>query len=254
MAVLRFAALLAWLALGLPGTVLAAELQVHAAGAVQSVLLETGALFERDSGHKLKFAFGTVGALRDRITGGEAADVTVLSTPAMVELDRRTLLSAQPRSVIGTVGSGIAIRKGAPKPKIGTPEELKETMLAAKSISYGDPARGATSGIHFAGILKQLGIAEAMQPKTFLVPFGVEAIERVAKGDSEYAVSQASEILANPGVELAGSLPPALQSSTTYTAAPLAKATQSEAAAAYVRFIASAPVIARFRALGFAAP
>ena len=239
--------------LAVPGGLGAAELQVYAAGAVQSVALETGAQFERDSGHRLKIAFGTVGALQGRIIASEAAEVAILSAPSVAELDRRSLIAAEPRTVIGTVGSGIAMKAGAPRPKIGTPEELRETLLAARSISYGDPGCGATSGINFAGILDRMSIADAMRPKTVLVPFGIEAIERVAKGESEFAVSQASEILSTPGVELAGPLPATLQSSTTYAATVLA-ARPSDAATAYVRFLASPAVIARFRALGFAPP
>lgn len=238
--------------LAAPVEATAADLQVFAAGAVQSVAQETSAAFERDSGHRLRFAFGTVGALQNRIVGGEAADVAILSVAAVAELERRALLVAEPRTVIGTVGSGIAIRAGAPRPRLGTPEELRETMLAARSISYGDPARGATSGTHFAGVLERLGIAEQMRAKTVLVAFGIEAIERVAKGDSELAVSQASEILSTPGVELAGPLPPTLQNATTYAATPLASARAQEAAAAYVRYLASPAVRSRFRALGFA--
>ena len=101
---------------------------------------------------------------------------------------------------------------------------------------------------------ERLGIAAQLRARTVLVPFGVEAIQRVAAGESELAVSQASEILANPGVTLAGPLPPALQNATIYAAAPLARRPVAEAAATYVRYLAAPAVVARFRALGFAAP
>jgi molybdate transport system substrate-binding protein len=232
----------------------AEDLQVFAAGAVQSIVQETAAGFERETGHRLRFSFGTVGALQNRIVAGEAADVAVLSVAAIGELERRALAASAPRSVVGTMGPGIAIRAGAPAVRVGTPDELRETLLAARSISYGDPARGATAGIHFAGVLERLGIAEAMRARTVLVAFGVDAIQRVANGESELAVSQVSEILANPGVRLAGPLPPTLQNATTYAAAALVRSGAAAAAAAYVRYLASPEVIARFRALGFVAP
>jgi molybdate transport system substrate-binding protein len=250
--ILRAAVMAALLAA--PLSAQGAELQVFAAGAVQLIAQQTAAGFERETGHQLRFAFGTVGALQNRIVGGEPADVAVLSLGALAELERRSLTRPAPRSVIGSVGSGVAIRAGAPLPRIATPEELRETLLAARSISYGDPARGATSGIHFAGVLERLGIADQLRARTVLLPFGADAIQRVATGESELAVSQVSEILANPAVTLAGPLPPALQSATTYGAAPLARSAVAEAADAYVRYLASPEVIARFRALGFAAP
>jgi molybdate transport system substrate-binding protein len=232
----------------------AAELKIFAAGAVQSVALATKADFERESGHSLDFAFGTVGALQNRVVAGEAADVTILSVAAIAELDRRSLTAAEPRLTIGTVSAGIASRVGAPRPKMSTPEELRESLLAARSISYGDPARGATAGIRFAGVLGRLGIAEAMQPKTVLVPFGVEAIDKVAKGEVELAASQSSEILATPGVELAGLLPPPHHNSTTYVAVMPAAARNRDAAAAYLRFLSQPAIVARTRGLGLAAP
>lgn len=160
---------------------------------------------------------------------------------------------AEPRLTIGAVSAGLAMRAGASTPKMATAEELRETLLAVRSISYGDPARGATAGIHFHGVLGRLGIAEAMMPKTVLVPFGVEAIEKVVKGGVEYAASQSSEILATPGVALAGLLPPPHHSSTTYVAAPTASAANRAPALAYIRFLAQPVIIARIRALGLAA-
>lgn len=56
-----------------------ADLKVFAAGAVQSVALTTKGDFERESGHRLDFAFGTVGALQNRIVAGGAAGVVILS-------------------------------------------------------------------------------------------------------------------------------------------------------------------------------
>jgi ABC-type molybdate transport system substrate-binding protein len=114
------------------------------------------------TGHRLRFVFGTVGALRNRIVAGEAADVAMLSAAALAELERGGFTAPGTRSVIGTVGSGIAVRAGAPVPRIATPEDLREALLAARSISYGDPGRGATAGIHFTGVLERLGIAEQL--------------------------------------------------------------------------------------------
>lgn len=245
----RFVAMAITLALSGPAA--AAELQVLAAGAVQSVFLATKADFERESGHTLKFAFGPVGAMQNRIAGGEAADVTALSDAGLKGLADKNLLVPNSRLPLGAVGSGLAVKAGAPVPKLGTPDELRAALLAAKSIAYPDPGRGATSGIHFAGVLEKLGIAEQMKPKTTLWPTGAEAIDKVAKGEAEMGLSQASEVLATPGITFAGPLPRELQNSTVYSAAAVAAAKSPEAAQAYLRFLASAPVKAKIAAMGF---
>lgn len=232
----------------------AAELQILSAGAVQSILLDTKAEFERESGHTLKFAFGPVGAMQNRIVAGEAADVTALSDAGLKGLADRNLLVPNSRLALGAVGSGIAIKAGAEKPKLATPDELRATLLAAKSIAYPDPGRGATSGIHFASVLEKLGIAEQMKPKTTLWPTGAEAIDKVAKGEAELGLSQASEVIATPGVALAGPLPRELQNSTVYSAAIVAATKSPDAAQAYLRFLATAPVKAKLAAMGFEPP
>lgn len=232
----------------------AVELQVLAAGAVQSVFLATKADFERESGHTLRFAFGPVGAMQSRIIGNEPADVTALSDAGIKGLADRDLVVPASRLALGAVGSGIAVKAGAPVPKLSTPDELRATLLAAKSIAYPDPGRGATSGIHFASVLEKLGIAEQMKPKTTLWPTGAEAIDKVAKGEAELGLSQASEVLATPGITMAGPLPRELQNSTVYAAAVVAASKSPDAAQAYLRFLASAPVKAKLAAMGFEPP
>jgi len=63
-------------------------------------------------------------------------------------------------------GVAIAVKTGAPKPDISTPEALTQTLLKAKSIAYSEPSAGGASGVYFAKLLERLGIAEQMKPKT----------------------------------------------------------------------------------------
>jgi molybdate transport system substrate-binding protein len=235
-------------------SVVADELYVLAAGAVQAVFLGTKADFERESGHTLRFAFAPVGTQRDKVIAGEPADVTAVSDAAIKVLAERNLLIAESRTNLGTVGSGVAIKTGASRPKIATADELRATLLAAKAIAYPDPGRGATAGIHFAGVLEKLGIADQVKSKTILAPAGMAAIERVAAGEAEIGVTQASEILATPGATLIGPLPPEFQNTTTYGAAAIATTKSPDAARDYLRFLSSAPVRAKLAAMGFEPP
>ena len=68
---------------------------------------------------------------------------------------------------------------------------MKRTLLAAKSITYSNPAFGGASGIHFAKVLERLGIAEEMKSKTVFVPKpAAEAGVLVANGEAELGVQQ----------------------------------------------------------------
>jgi molybdate transport system substrate-binding protein len=230
------------------GAAEAAELVVYAAGAAKAAVTELAPSYERDSGRSLRLAFGTVGALRDRILAGEKADVAILSA-AGIEALRKSGRATGETAPIGSVEVAVAVKKGASLPAIATEDELRAALLAARSIAYADPAHGATAGTHFARVLERLGIADAVKAKALVVPFGIEAVEAVAAGKAELGISQSSEIAPDPGVTLAGGLPGTLALRTVYVAAALA---DTEAARALVRFLASTPMAeAALRRAGF---
>ena len=203
---------------------------------MKTIVTELGEAFKQETGHTLSMTFDTVGAQSKRLSGGEPADVVVLTDVAIDQLEGQGLVVAGSRADIARVGVGVAVREGAPRPDISTPEALKQTLLSAKSLVYVDPARGATSGIHFASVLQRLGIADAVKSKTILIPTGFAA-EVVARGEAEICVHQISEILPVKGVTLVGPLPRELQKVTIYSGGLAAKAAQPEAARAFLAFL-----------------
>ena len=231
------------------------ELSVYAPGGVRSAVQGAAAAFERETGHAVRFTFGTGGAIQEQVAAGAPADVAVLPSAAAAELDRRGLVCPGSRLEVGSVGIGVGIRAGAPRPRIGTAEEFRDALLAAGSITYADPARGGTSGTYFATVvLPRLGIAEPMRAKTALTGVGEEAVRRVANGESELVIVQASEITAVPGAELAGPLPKSIQSEIPYAAVALKATRAAEAAVAFVRHLVAPPGRAAFKAAGFEPP
>jgi len=54
---------------------------------------------------------------------------------------------------VGSMGVGVAVRRGAPKPDIHDVAAFKKAMMAARSVMYADPAKGGQSGIpHRQGV------------------------------------------------------------------------------------------------------
>src|SRR5450759_99147 len=164
----------------------AAEVKVVSAVAVKAALDELIAGAERATGHKVTVAYATAGVLRDRIKAGEAFDMVILPRPFMDPLVAQGAIAPASATVFARSLVSVGVRAGAPKPDISTAEAFKR-MLAAKLISYADPAKGGGSGIHAASVIERLGIAEEMKPKTKLVP-GAESVELVAKGEAEIAI------------------------------------------------------------------
>jgi molybdate transport system substrate-binding protein len=227
----------------------AAEIKVLSAGAVRAVVTDVAQAFVDDTGHSLKGVFGTVGVVREKLAAGEPADVVIATDAAIDEMIAQGLLVAGTRRDIARTGVGVGVREGGPIPDISTPDAFKQTLLAAKSIVYVDPAQGATSGIHFASVLRRMGIADQVKDKSILWPGGYAA-EAVQKGQAEIVVHQISEILPVKGVTLVGPLPMELQKVTIYSAALAAKAAVPEAARAFIAFLGSAPIRQKFAAAG----
>ena len=217
----------------------AAELKVLSAIGMQSVLEDLGPKFERATGHKLSFSFATAGAAVTRAQGGEAADVVIATRQGIDGLVKNGKAAADNVTALASAGISVAIRKGAPKPDISSPDALKRTLLAAKSICYVNPASGGASGIHFAKVLDRLGIANEMQSKTVFpnpkTPTEVGVV--VANGEAEIGVHVIQELMSVAGIDLVGPLPGDLQATTVFSAAIMTGAKEAAAAKALVDFL-----------------
>jgi len=204
------------LALGVAApAALAAEVRVMSTVALTPTLGELTSKYESSSGNKLVIVYGTIADLKKRIDAGETADVMILSRPVLNDLQTRGIVSQGSIANVGSSYVAIGVRAGAPRPDISTADKLKAALLAVKSISYADPAKGGASGVYFAKVLDRLGIADQMKSKTVLVP-GAEAGELVAKGEVEMGVAQASEIASIPGAQVVGPLPGDLNSAIVF--------------------------------------
>jgi molybdate transport system substrate-binding protein len=191
-----------------------------------------------------------VGAQRDRVLKGEAADLVILSDSAIAQLATAARLSGEQRQFIGNVAVSLAVPAGAAVPDISTADALKLALGRAPTIAYADPARGATAGTHFDKVLVQLGLRDALMPKLHVLPFGVDVIKDVAAGKYALGVSQSSEILQHDGIAMVGPLPPPYALTTGYSAAITSP---RPAAELLLQYLAGSPSIAQFRDNGFLA-
>jgi molybdate transport system substrate-binding protein len=227
----------------------AAEIKVLSAGAVKGIVGELAETFRQETGHTVAFTSGTAGEIRQKVRAGDPADVIFVTDTVVEQLVAARLIVADTRVDIARTGVGVAVRAGAPLPDISTPEAFKRTVLATKSLVYTDPASGATSGIHVAGVLQRLGIADAMKDKTVLWRGGYAA-EALLTGQADLCVHQISEILPVNGVRLVGPLPRELQKITTYSGALSARAAVPEAGRAFIAFVSRPSFKAKFAAAG----
>src|SRR5438105_3695677 len=234
----------------IPLSAAAADVKGLSTIALQSVAEELLPQFEKASGHKVSIAFGLGVAMVKRIQDGEAADFLLAPRGAVDGLLKAGKLAPGSDVSLARSSVGIAVRKGAPRPDISTPEALKRTLLAARAVSYSNPAYGGASGVHFAKVLERLGIADEMKPKTRFPPEGGFTARLLAAGEVDLAVQQTGELISVPGVELVGSLPGELQSVTTFAVAIPTAARQADAAKALIRYLQSPEAMALIKAKG----
>jgi homoserine O-acetyltransferase len=228
-------------------------LRVLCAGAVKSALVALAPAWAARGGTPWQATYAPAGELRRLLAAGTPADLLILPAEQLDELDRAGSTSAASRRALGGVGIGVAVKAGVPLPDVSTEAALRTLLLQTPSLTYMDPERG-TSGKHVhTVVLPQLGIVSAVQSKTVLGQGGLIA-EKVASGEVALALQQMTELVAVPGVVVAGPLPPALQKTTVYAGAPLLASPARAQAEALLAWLSGADARPVFSAQGFAAP
>jgi molybdate transport system substrate-binding protein len=231
----------------------AAEVKVVSAGAMRAALQELAPAFEKASGHKLKIEYATAGKVEEKVAADEEIDVAILTKPRADKLVGNAKLVGGTSATLARVPIGLAVKKGAAKPDIGSVEGFKKALLGAKSIAYNDPASGATSGIHMAQVLDKLGIAAGLKSKIHLgaQTAGKGVGDLVAHGDAEIGISPISELMEVGGIDIVGPLPADLQSpDLVFVAASPMLSEQPVAAKALIDFLAGPAAKAVYQATG----
>jgi len=224
------------------GMARAAEIKVLSTQATQEAYLELVTQFEKATGHKVTTVFTGTLNVQKRLADGEAYDLIIMAGPAIDEQVKLGKAVAGSRVDFAKSGTGLAVRKGAAKPDIGSVDAFKKTLLAAKSIGYST----GPSGLYMLSVFEKLGIAGEVKGKLKQTPSGVFVGTLIANGETEIGFQQISELVHFPGIDYVGPLPGDLQRMTMFSAGIHAGAKQAEAARALAKFItapAAAPLI-----------
>jgi molybdate transport system substrate-binding protein len=240
------APLLLGLAMLTPAGATAAELKVIAGGSITNLLKELGPPFEKSSGHTLSIHFDSTPNIIARINGGTPFDLAVVPADVFKNADAKAHFAHGPTIDIARVGYGIAVRSGAPKPDISTPDALKKTLLGASSIAFV-PASAA--GAYVTKVFERLGIGEEMKAKSKAQAGPPQIAPAVASGEAELGVFLTNVLIA-PGVELVGPFPSELQQELVFTAAAAADSKEADAAQAFIDYLRTPAAIAAIMAAG----
>jgi molybdate transport system substrate-binding protein len=213
---------------------------------MSSVWADIKPQFEQASGHKLEIFFGTTPNLIKEATSGRPFDVGVVPVEVMQDTVARARFAAGPTTDIARVGLGVAVRAGAPKPAIGTPDAFKATLLTAKSIAS---IPESATGYSISRVFERLGVSEQMKAKMKAQPNPAAVVAAVANGDAELGLFLIN-VLTAPGLDVIGPFPAELQETVVFTAAVSADSRDAAAAKALIEFLKSPAATAIIRARG----
>jgi molybdate transport system substrate-binding protein len=229
----------------------AAEVVVFCPGAVQTVVRGLVGDYEKTTGNTVKFEFSTAGAVVKRVADGMPGDVVLATDKGLAGLAKAGKVDEASIKNLGSMGVGVAVKAGAPKPDIHDVDAFKASMLAAKSIMYANPAKGGQSGIHIAKVFAEIGLDKKIASKVQLRDRGPDGLKEVASGGIEIGLGQISEILANKDVVLVGPFPAAIQGAVMFSAGVHSGSKDKAAAKALIDVLTSPAAKEKFKAVGF---
>jgi molybdate transport system substrate-binding protein len=229
-------------------------LHLLCAGAAQGLVTALQARLLDELGAQVGGRFGAVGAMKEAFGAGEPCDLFVSSDAIVAALIAEGLLRPDSRTPLGRVRTGVAVRTGTPHPPVATPEALAAALRTADVVHFPDPER-ATAGIHFAKVLRELGLQDELHARLRTFPNGATAMRELAASPAANPIgcTQVTEILFTPGVDLVGLLPPQFELATVYTAAVPVRASHPALAARFIEMMTAPDTAALRQRCGFEA-
>ena len=234
-----------------PGSAAAAPITILSSNGFQAVMEDLAPRFERAKHQKLTVTYDLAATLKQNIESGRPFDLAILTPAAIDDLIASGKIAPASRTTLARSGLGLAVRAGARKPNVSTSDAFKRTLADAKSIAY---VKEGASGVAFAALVKRIGIADALEPKTRLKATRDEVGDAVRSGQAELGVLPISEILPLPGVELGAAFPGELQTYIVMVAGVSAKTAHASDVRALIDFVTADAALPTIKAKGMERP
>ncbi|MBR1206409.1 MULTISPECIES: substrate-binding domain-containing protein [unclassified Bradyrhizobium] len=214
--------------------------------ALKGAVARLAAAYQATSGVRIDADFAPTLALLERLRGGEAADLVILTREGLDQMTGEGCVARE--SVVDLARSyvGVAVRAGAAHPDIASEAALRAALLGARAVAY---SRLGASGILFAQLIARLGIAEAINARAVVIPAGFTA-EQLVSGEADLAIQQISELMQIDGIEIVGPIPLGLQTPAVFSAGRMVDSRRAAAADHLLRYLASAEVAPVLRETG----
>jgi molybdate transport system substrate-binding protein len=217
------------------------SLSILSGGAAQGLVAGLAETFRAQTGFGIAGEFGAVGVMADRLRAGAPADLVILTRALLTKLGDEGLVIPASIADVGVVETALAVRSRDSKVTATSEADLRDALRAADAIFVPD-TKASTAGIHVAGVLERLGIADEVASRLKIFPNGATAMRQLAASDAKRPIgcTQATEIIATDGIALSGSLPPGCDLATMYTAGVTTRAASPAQARALTNLLTGA--------------
>jgi molybdate transport system substrate-binding protein len=203
--------------------------------ATRQLLAELTAAYAKRSGQAVAIeSVGGVDAAK-RVQAGEAFDVVILASDAIAKLVATGHLRADSVTHLVHSGVAVAVRAGTSQPDISSEDAVRQAVLAAPTLSYST----GPSGVALAQLFERWCVAAQIKDRIVTAPPGVPVGSLVAKGTVALGFQQLSELIHVDGIAIVGPLPPAIQITTTFSAAMTTGCTRPAEVQALLAYMAS---------------
>ncbi len=224
------------------GYVQAAEVKVLASGAVKEAALELFPQFEKSSGNTVAVTWAGTVDIKKKIAAGEVFDLVIVASPELDTFAKDGKIVAGSKVDLVRSSVGVAVKAGAPKPDLKSGDDLKNALLAAKSVGYST----GPSGVYLVRLFEKMGIADQVKAKAKVTQPGVPVASLIRSGDAEIGFQQVSELIHEAGIDFLGPIPADVQNITVFSSGVPSGAKAQVEARALQKFLtapAAAPVI-----------
>ncbi|WP_336492552.1 molybdate ABC transporter substrate-binding protein [Methylobacterium nigriterrae] len=228
------------------GAARAADITILCSTGLKTVVEDLASEFQAKTGDHLVVTYDTSALLKSQIEAGKPFDVVVLTPPLITALIQQGIVADGSATTLARTGIGLAVKKGAARPDIGSAEALKHALTSANSVAY---STSGVSGSMFSAALQKLGIADDVKAKAKTIPNGLTG-DVVARGEADLAVQLMPELMSVAGVDVVGPFPAEVQSYVVLTGGISAVTADRARAEAFITFLKAPPAADAIRAKG----
>ncbi|NEQ46903.1 MAG: molybdate ABC transporter substrate-binding protein [Leptolyngbya sp. SIOISBB] len=224
------------------------ELTVSAAASVQDAMRDIQVAYQEATPQvTITYNFGSSGSLAQQITQGAPVDVFLSASPMwMDDLESKGEIMAGSRQNLLQNAMTLVVPKHATD--MASFQDLSTDR--ARKIAMGEP-ESVPAGQYAKEVLAALDIFEAIQPKLVFAKDVRQVLAYVETGNVDAGLVYATDAQVSDRVQAIATAPATSHAPIIYPLAVVQDSDETEAAQAFVEFLASAPATAIFQGYGF---